>query len=217
MPSAKNKVADKFNQMMSMNMRMMTRMIRNTWDSQLKDENSPKPVHVRQEQTSSPAMQEVYLDEQKGQHCLYLHPLQQVEDEMHLARAARYTHNTHWPYPYTHTASCPITCSKTTRKGKTGENSKVTDINTPQPAPIPEEPAVDIKMLDDPPAGTSTGLPDTAPDAAPLASADDFPLDDWIEPMDDSTLLPAPFVDTPDLLPPLPLPSPFNPTSIPAL
>ncbi|KAG2073012.1 hypothetical protein BDR04DRAFT_1116554 [Suillus decipiens] len=92
----------------------------------------------------------------------------------------------------------PITTrSKTTRKGKTGENSKGTDINTPRPAPIPEELAVDIKMLDDPPAGISTGLPDTAPDAAPLASADDFPLDHWIKPMDDSTLPPAPFVDTP--------------------
>ncbi|KAG2068956.1 hypothetical protein BDR04DRAFT_1157200 [Suillus decipiens] len=91
----------------------------------------------------------------------------------------------------------PITThSKTTRKGKTGKNSKGTDINTPRPAPIPEELAVDIKMLDDPPAGTSTGLPDTAPHAAPLASADDVPPDHWIEPMDDSTLPPAPFVDT---------------------
>ncbi|KAG2070548.1 hypothetical protein BDR04DRAFT_1118265 [Suillus decipiens] len=72
----------------------------------------------------------------------------------------------------------PITtCSKTTRKGKTGENSKGTDINTLQPAPMPEEPAVNIKMLHNPPAGTSTSLPDTAPDAAPLASTDDFPPD----------------------------------------
>ncbi|KAG2073229.1 hypothetical protein BDR04DRAFT_1152320 [Suillus decipiens] len=82
------------------------------------------------------------------------------------------------PTPTPILSVAPITThSKTTRKGKTGENSKGTDINTPRPAPIPEELAVNIKMLDDPPAGTNTSLPDTAPDAAPLASTDNFPLD----------------------------------------
>ncbi|KAG2070135.1 hypothetical protein BDR04DRAFT_1118637 [Suillus decipiens] len=107
---------------------------------------------------------------------------------MHLARAAGYTHNTHWPYPTPIPPVAPITThSKTTRKDKTGKNSKGTDINTQKPAPIPEELAVDIKMLDNPPAGTSTSLPSTAPDAAPLASTNDFPPDHWIKPMDDST------------------------------
>ncbi|KAG2100193.1 uncharacterized protein F5147DRAFT_655633 [Suillus discolor] len=80
------------------------------------------------------------------------------------------------------------TRSKTTAKSKT-------NINAQCPSPIPEEPDVDVEMD----AGvTTTGLPGTAPDEVPAVSADDFSVDRWIEPMDDSILPPAPFMDTPD-------------------
>ncbi|KAG2106700.1 uncharacterized protein F5147DRAFT_653673 [Suillus discolor] len=70
-----------------------------------------------------------------------------------------------------------------------------TDINAQHPSPIPEEPDVDVEMD----AGvTTTGLPSTAPDEVPAVSVDDFSMDRWIEPMDDSILPPAPFMDTPD-------------------
>ncbi|KAG2094657.1 uncharacterized protein F5147DRAFT_657128 [Suillus discolor] len=59
---------------------------------------------------------------------------------------------------------------KTTRKSKTNMKAQ-------HPSPISEEPDIDIEMVDDACALTSTGLPDTAPDAVPAVSADDFPVD----------------------------------------
>ncbi|KAG2129665.1 uncharacterized protein EDB93DRAFT_1108648 [Suillus bovinus] len=58
-----------------------------------------------------------------------------------------------------------------------------------QPSPIPEELDADVEMVD--------GAP-MVPSAAPVASADDFPEDHWIEPMDDSILPPTPFDETLD-------------------
>ncbi|KAG1829251.1 hypothetical protein EV424DRAFT_1344239 [Suillus variegatus] len=79
-------------------------------------------------------------------------------------------------------------------KGKSVTSSCVSTksffvIDTRQPSPIPEEPDADVEMLDDAP---------TMPSATPVPSDDDFPDNHWIEPMDDSILPPAPFVETPD-------------------
>ncbi|KAG2134601.1 uncharacterized protein EDB93DRAFT_1107297 [Suillus bovinus] len=69
------------------------------------------------------------------------------------------------------------------------EEGEASVADTQQPSPIPEELDADVEMVD--------GAP-MVPSAAPVASADDFPKDHWIEPMDDSILPPAPFDETPD-------------------
>ncbi|KAG2151210.1 uncharacterized protein EDB93DRAFT_1103168 [Suillus bovinus] len=69
------------------------------------------------------------------------------------------------------------------------EEGEASAADTQQPSPIPEELDADVEMVD--------GAP-TVPSAAPVASADDFPEDHWIKPMDDSILPPAPFDETLD-------------------
>ncbi|KAG2105022.1 uncharacterized protein F5147DRAFT_654221 [Suillus discolor] len=59
------------------------------------------------------------------------------------------------------------------------------DINTEHPSPIPEEPDVNVEMDT---VVTTPGRPSTTPDAAPVVSEHDFPVDQWIKPMDDRLL-----------------------------
>ncbi|KAG1837568.1 hypothetical protein DFJ58DRAFT_846410 [Suillus subalutaceus] len=113
----------------------------------------------------------------------------------------------------------PITtCSKTTGKGKSRRHSKgkgkslISGMDAQCPSPIPEEPDADVEMLDAAPSTGPTGptgptgSTGPAPDAVPLAAADDFPADHWIEPIDDNLLPPAPFMHTPgDIRPPSPV------------
>ncbi|KAG1836906.1 hypothetical protein F4604DRAFT_1692588 [Suillus subluteus] len=98
----------------------------------------------------------------------------------------------------------PITTrSKTTGKGKSHRHSKgkgkslISGMDAQRPSPIPEEPDADVEMLDDAPAAPSTGPTGPTPDAVPLAAADNFPADHWIEPIDDNLLPPTPFMHTP--------------------
>ncbi|KAG2117006.1 uncharacterized protein F5147DRAFT_768396 [Suillus discolor] len=65
-------------------------------------------------------------------------------------------------------------------------------INTERPSPIPEELDVNVEMDT---VVTTPGRPGTTPDAAPVVSEHDFPVDQWIKPMDDRLLPPAQFMD----------------------
>ncbi|KAG1844302.1 hypothetical protein C8R48DRAFT_678501 [Suillus tomentosus] len=96
-------------------------------------------------------------------------------------------------------ATAIVTRSKTTGKTKTVGQSKNKGkvVQTQRPSPIPEEPDVDVDMTDAP-ALTGTEHPGTATDAGPEVSVDDFSTDRWIEAVDETTLPPAPLIETPD-------------------
>ncbi|OJA21109.1 hypothetical protein AZE42_09910 [Rhizopogon vesiculosus] len=97
--------------------------------------------------------------------------------------------------PHATTSTTPPATPMATHSKMRGQGK--TDTNTRLPTPIPEEPDVDVDMVDDAPAVTSTSLPDAAQDPAPLASADDFSPDQWIEPGNDNILPPGPDIETP--------------------
>ncbi|KAG1718207.1 hypothetical protein EDB19DRAFT_1988495 [Suillus lakei] len=87
--------------------------------------------------------------------------------------------------PATITTRSKTTQSKATGKKMVGKfNAKEQKIR--QPSPIEEEDN-NIKMFD----GT-VGVPGAQQQSAPLASADDFPVDHWIEPSTDELPPPAP-------------------------
>ncbi|KAG1892845.1 uncharacterized protein F5891DRAFT_986364 [Suillus fuscotomentosus] len=96
-------------------------------------------------------------------------------------------------------ATAIVTRSKTTGKTKTIGQSKNKGkvVQTQRPSPIPEELDVDVDMTDAP-ALTGTEHPGTATDAGPEVSVDDFSTDRWIEAMDETTLPPAPLIETLD-------------------
>ncbi|KAG0703277.1 hypothetical protein DFH29DRAFT_874538 [Suillus ampliporus] len=82
-------------------------------------------------------------------------------------------------------ASPVATRSKTSRskaagQNKTGGQSKGKNSCIQHPSPIQEEQDADVEMSDRAPNVTGTG--GAVPEPAPLASADDFPAEHWMEP-----------------------------------
>ncbi|KAG2129656.1 uncharacterized protein EDB93DRAFT_1108643 [Suillus bovinus] len=96
----------------------------------------------------------------------------------------------------THPVAPILTCSKMTIKIRNAKKSTRKGSLSVSLVPISEALDVDVEMLD-PDAVAGPGDPSPTSHDAPLASADDFPADHWIKPVDDHLLSPASFEDTP--------------------